>query len=337
MTPGLDALGFDGELAAALATLSTTSTHPLRAGRVASVARGMITAWTAEGEVCARVRPQSDPLRRPAVGDWVAIRGVDSPRVVALLPRRTRLVRKAPGRAARPQLIAANLDIVVVVTALDGDLRERRLERFVRAIHGGGARAAIVLSKVDLWEGDTGPALAIAARANPGGPVVLCSAPEGRGVEDVLAMLPSGSTGAFVGTSGVGKSTLLNALVGREAMATAAVRASDRRGVHTTTRRAMFVLPGDRLVVDTPGMRELEPWDVDALDGFDDLDALAGGCRFRDCRHAGEPGCAIEEAVATGALDGHRVGSWRKLQRELARQRRRVEAKARRRRSGRRG
>jgi ribosome biogenesis GTPase len=256
----------------------------------------------------------------PAVGDWVAVRprpGEARATVVAVLPRSSALVRKAAGRAVAPQVLAANVDVVLVATAAKDDWNPARLGRYLAFAWESGARPVVLLTKADL--ADDLPALVAEAEAVAvGAPIVVTSALEGTGIEALLPHLRAGETAALVGSSGVGKSTLVNRLLGREAQGTTGVRTHDGRGRHTTTVREMFALPGGALLVDTPGLRELAAWtDAAAVDAaFEDVTSLASSCRFRDCRHGVEPGCAVTAAAATGALDPDRLEDWRRLVRE---------------------
>jgi len=273
-----------------------------------------------EARPAGRLRLEAD---LPVVGDWVAVAGASDDAsttlVVAILPRRTRLSRKVAGKVTREQVVAANVDTVFAVMGLDGDYSLRRLERFAVMIRQSGAQPVAVLTKTDLHEDPVGARLD-AQTAVPGVPVVAVSSLKGEGLEPLKAYLEPGRTVALVGSSGAGKSTLLNRLCDAEVMKTAAVRESDDRGRHTTTHRQLVPLPGGGLLIDNPGVREIQLWaDGDALaEAFEDLEALAQGCRFRDCRHEGEPGCAVAEAIEDGSLDPGRLVNWRKLEKELA-------------------
>jgi ribosome biogenesis GTPase len=284
---------------------------------------------TPEGE--ARVHPGSalydeTGLAGPAVGDWVAVRGELA---VAVLPRRSAFVRTAAGRTSAAQVVAANLDVVLVVDALAGEARLRRVERYLAVAWGSGATPVVVLTKADLCD-DVPAAVALVAEDALGVEVLAVSSVTGEGMDGVRALLGPGRTGAMVGPSGVGKSSLANALAGRTLAATREIR-EDGRGRHTTTARELHLLPDGGLLVDTPGMRELALYDDgDGVDtAYADVAQLAADCRFRDCGHRTEPGCAIAAAIDDGRLDPARFNGWRKLQAEAHRQLLRVDARAR--------
>lgn len=257
----------------------------------------------------------------PKVGDWVVIKpqtGEAKAVIHAVLPRRTRVVRQSTGRASESQLVAANVDIVFIVQALDQTFNCRRLERFLVMVHEGGARPVVVLNKCDLE--DAVRARTIAAVAAAGDcPVVVTSARTGKGLGELRALLVPRQTVCFLGTSGVGKSSLVNRLYGEKVQGTVPVREDDSKGRHTTSRREILPLPNGTLVVDTPGMREFHLWlaDTGLEDSFPELAEIASGCRFRDCTHGAEPGCAVKQAVDTGKLPKDRYDSYRKLQAEL--------------------
>jgi ribosome biogenesis GTPase len=291
-------------------------------GRVVGDYGQELAVALAAGEVTAAQRPGADQSQRATVGDWVLAaaggpRGLH--RVDRVLDRRSALVRKAAGAATAPQLLAANVDLVFIVMGLDGDANLRRLERWAAAVWESGAAPAVLLNKADIAD-DAAAWLGAAVSAAPGVPVHLVSAATGAGTAVIDELLAGGRTGVLVGSSGVGKSTLVNRLLGDGRQRTAAVRAHDRRGRHCTTARELFVLAAGGCLIDGPGIRELQLWSGDdGLDAaFADIAALAAGCRFRDCRHLSEPGCAVAAAVAAGHLDAARVASYHKLARELA-------------------
>ncbi len=258
----------------------------------------------------------------PAVGDWVAVRpleGENKAVIEAVLPRRSAFTRKEAWKRTAEQIVAANVDVVFLVNAFGRDLNPRRIERYLTAAWESGATPVIVLNKLDTSDDpdlDAAPIEAVAM----GVPVLRLSAATGAGLEQLEAQIGPGKTAALLGSSGVGKSTLVNRLAGAELLATQAVREDDERGRHTTSHRELVVLSGGRgLLLDTPGMRELQLWaDVEALDStFGEIADLAAQCRFADCSHDSEPGCAIQAALADGTLDRGRWESFRKLEREL--------------------
>lgn len=264
-----------------------------------------------------RLRLEAESL--PVAGDWVLLGGGPDDAVIeAVLPRRTSLVRKQAGERTVEQVIAANVDLVLVCAPAHS-LNARRLERELTVVWESGATPVVVVTKSDLLHDDVAETLDEVRSVAIGVEVLAVSSYDGDGLDDIRALIAPGVTGAAIGPSGAGKSTLVNALVGHDVLATTAIR-SDNRGVHTTTARHLVPIPGGGLVLDTPGMRELVIWaDEDALDAtFVDVDALAAGCRFSDCGHHAEPGCAVLAAVEAGELDEDRLESWRKLQRELA-------------------
>lgn len=308
----------------------------LRPARVASALGIRLIVWTEDGPRMAAVRSRATrnaPIQGAiVVGDWVlvakATEGGDEVVVERVLPRKTVFLRQAAGERSEPQAIAANIDRVLIVTSLEGDFNLRRLERYLLAIRSGGAEPVVVLSKADLCA-ESAQAF---EQASSLAACVMTSARTGHGIDELRAMVPRGTTVALAGSSGVGKSALVNELLGHTAQTEGAVREHDKRGRHTTTRRSLFVLPSGGLLVDTPGMRELTPWYADTdraaeasdRDTFADVEALAASCRYRDCTHAAEanePGCAVREAVEAGRLDRARYDSFHKLGRERAERR----------------
>lgn len=329
----LQALGWDDRFESDLRALGGA----LRPARVAVAHNAFYRLETAPGDVLAelagRLRHSGGPDACPVVGDWVAVRpGGDGDGAVieAVLPRRRCFSRKAAGEPTRRQLVAANIDTVLVVSGLDDDFNLRRIERYLAAVRHCGAAPVLVLNKADLCPDSEARRTAAAALA-PEAPLHVIGALRPGGVESLRRHLPPGRTGALLGSSGVGKSTIINRLLGRERQRTAAVRRRDGRGRHTTTQRELIPLPDGGLVIDTPGMRELQLWDdPDALDdAFDDIRALAADCRFRDCGHDREPRCAVRRAVETGDLSAARLDSFRRLQRERQALQQRREERAR--------
>jgi ribosome biogenesis GTPase len=311
--PGFDlgTLGWNAELAEQL--------EPgLAPGRVAAAHRGAFDVWTADAAVRSRLpgRLLHEQLD-VAVGDWV---GVEPGGLVrAVLPRRSAIVRNAAGTTTTAHTLAANVDVAFVCSSLGPDFEPRRIERYLVTIWESGASPEVVLTKADRLD-DPWPLVGELEAAAPGVPVHVVSSLSGQGCEALRARIEPGATAVLLGSSGVGKSTLVNRWLGDDVMATRETREDDDEGRHTTTHRQLLVLPGGGLVIDTPGLRELQLWDVGsgALEAtFSDVEELAGECRFRDCTHTQEPGCAVLGAAEDGSLPWERLHSWRKLQREL--------------------
>lgn len=301
--------------------------HPgLVPARVSVEHRHSYTVLTAEGEMSAEVtgRMRHDALLKselPAVGDWVAGRrvpGEDKVMIEALLARRSAFSRDVAGLTTEEQVLAANVDKVFVLAGLDGDLNLRRVERFLTLAWESGAIPVVVLTKTDKCD-DVPAALEDVVAIAPGVEVYAVCALVDEGVGALAEELVGDPTVAFLGSSGVGKSTLINRMLGEDTMTTKKVR-WDGKGRHTTTHRELLPLPGGGAVIDTPGLRELRLWDAgEGIDSsFSDIAELASACRFRDCSHEHEPGCAVIAALESGALDEGRLASYRKLQRELA-------------------
>ncbi len=258
---------------------------------------------------------------RPGVGDWAGAEGREPLTLKRLLPRRNALARAAAGGSRQAQLLATNLDLAIVVMGLDGDYNPRRIERYLALIGAAGVPALIVLSKAD--RSDDAPTRLAEIQALAGAvPVLAINCKDPGQVAAVAALLGPGRTGVLLGSSGAGKSTLSNTLIGEVRQKTSQVRSHDSRGRHTTTVRSLLKLPGGGCLIDSPGMRELALTGEETLDEgqFEDIAQLAGNCRFRDCRHDQEPGCAVRAAIAAGDLDPDRVANWRKLtaERDLA-------------------
>ncbi|MDZ3798963.1 MAG: ribosome small subunit-dependent GTPase A [Xanthomonadales bacterium] len=255
---------------------------------------------------------------RAAVGDWVLH---DGRRILALLPRRSAIKRAAAGEHYQQQVIAANVDTALVVCGLDADFNPRRIERYLLLVGGGGVQPVIVLTKADREGADADAALAALADLRAQGvPVLALNARDADAVAALLPWLGPGMSAVLVGSSGAGKSTLTNSLLGEQRMKTAQVREHDSRGRHTTTHRALIALPAGACLIDTPGMRELKPTGEEELadGGFADIEAIAAQCRFNDCAHHSEPGCAIGAAIEAGTLDPARVANYLKLRDEVA-------------------
>jgi len=257
----------------------------------------------------------------PVVGDWVAARPLPGERralVEAVLPRRTAFRRKEAWRRTAEQVVAANVDTVFVVSSANRDFNVRRLERYLAVAWESGAWPVVLLSKADL-AGDIEPYRIAAEGVAPGVDVLAVSVVTGEGLDAVRAQLGPGRTVVFTGSSGVGKSSIVNALAGEPLLTTAAIREDDARGRHTTTRRQLIRL-ANGLLIDTPGLRELGVLDGDGVStAFDDIERLGTACRFSDCRHLSEPGCAVRAAIGAGTIDRSRFDAWRKLEREAER------------------
>jgi len=295
-------------------------------GRILVQQRGLYEVVTDLGELAAQVSGklahEAGPGDFPAVGDWVALAArpdEGAATIHALMPRRTAFVRKAAQSVADEQVVAANVDVALLVASMNADFNARRLERYLATAWQSGAEPVVVLTKADLAD-DPDAAIDEAESVAFGAPVLAVSAVTGEGLEALAAYLKPAETAVLVGSSGVGKSSLVNALAGENLMAIQAIREDDAKGRHTTTHRELIRLPSGALVLDTPGMRELGLIDADEglSTAFEDIEALAEACRFSDCGHSNEPGCAVRGALESGALDHGRWKSFQKLQREMA-------------------
>lgn len=316
-------LGWSPRWEAALSELNDPTVVP---ARVAVETKGSYTVLAPEpaaAQASGRLRHSATARSDlPAVGDWVALRAApeDGARVIdAVLPRAAAFVRKVAGFETEPQVVAANVDVVFVLASVEHEVNLRRVERYLTLAWESGAAPAVILTKADLCD-DVARELARVAAVAPGSTVHAVSAFTGERVGSVAALVGGGRTAALIGPSGAGKSTLVNALAGDVVMTVQSVRDYDGKGRHTTTHRQLVRLPGGGCLIDTPGMRELQLWDADeGIDAaFADIAELAASCRFRDCAHESEPGCAVTAAADAGSLSAERLTSYRKQQRELA-------------------
>ncbi|MFC1570053.1 ribosome small subunit-dependent GTPase A, partial [bacterium] len=261
-------------------------------------------------------------LDLPVVGDWVGFKGKtddDQVMIREVLPRMSQFVRKVVLENTKPQVIAANIDTAFIISGLDRDFNLRRIERYLSLTYESGAQPVIVLNKIDLCDNIDSVIEEVESIAF-GVDIIAISAMSNQGINQLFPFLNSGQTVAFIGSSGVGKSTLVNVLMGDEIMDVREVREHDQRGRHTTTHRELFILSNGALIIDTPGLRELQLWGSEETltDSFSDIEALSTSCRFSDCQHDQEPGCAVKKAVEEGELDSHRYESYLKLKKELA-------------------
>jgi len=333
----LAALGWDGWFARAFEEhrrLGRTAARVIAVHKDTAIVRDEVSDRSAF--VSGRFRHEALASSEfPAVGDWVALEPSDAttsdPVIAAVLPRRSAIRRSAGdasrrggGRLADDQVMAANVDVALIVAGLDADFNLRRLERYLAVAWASEVTPVLILNKTDIADDLEGRRIAVEAIA-PGVPVISMSAREGTGLETLHGHLRPGQTTVVLGSSGVGKSTLLNTLLGERRQATREVRGDDARGRHTTTHRELFALPGGALLIDTPGIRSLEVAGADegVRAAFDDVEQLALGCRFTDCGHESEPGCAVRLALLEGRLERARLEAFRKLGRELAHQTRR--------------
>jgi ribosome biogenesis GTPase len=331
--PELEMLGWDDRLST---LYEPHAGDGIVAGRVSIQHRGAYDVLTEPGELrCEVVRrlvhEASGAADLPVVGDWVVVAlGAETGTgaITAVLPRLTRFSRKTAWQAAEEQVLAANIDVAFLVASMNEDLNLRRLERYLILAWESGARPVIVLTKADLHPAPEAAVAEVESIAG-GVPVHAISSLTGRGLDDVRALLGPGHTAVLLGSSGVGKSTLVNTLAGEELLATQEIR-DDGKGRHTTTRRELIQLPTGGLVIDTPGIREVQLWVADEgiEEAFDDVTGLFAGCKFSDCAHDREPGCAVRAALDDGSLAADRWESYLKLQAELAHLERKIDKRA---------
>jgi ribosome biogenesis GTPase len=324
----LAALGWNDACRTTFEPFAVQGYDPARvAVRHGAVCRLYAADGELQGQLAGKFRHITDKGRLPVVGDWVAIARVPQEAKATIhdvLPRKSALSRKVAGRVVEQQLLAANVDVVFLICGLDGEVNPRKIERFLVATSGSGAFPVLVLNKADICP-DAEAWLSALAPVAQGAPMYVMSARTTEGLEPLRSYCAPGQTVVVLGASGVGKSTLINRLIGRDLLKTREVRADDRKGRHTTTQRELIPLEDGGLIIDTPGLRELQLWDLaetagadGAADPFEDIAVLAVDCRFGDCRHQQEPDCAVRAAVADGRLPEKRLESFQKLQAEQA-------------------
>jgi len=315
----LTAYGWTDDFRQKWEALQLDGTAPARVVADFGTSLKIVTPEVVTAELSGKLAHYGSRQDVPKVGDWVAVRLSDNGNAVveAVIPRRSEIARKTAGKQAVKQVIATNVDVAFVLLALDNDFSIDRLKRFLYQLSIDAVSPVIVLNKADKTDGLAGYVDSIRSL---GLPIVVTTAIEGVGVDEMLAHIPAGKTAILLGSSGVGKSTLTNRLLGREAQATRAVRESDSTGVHTTVHRELFVLPGGGLLIDTPGVRELQLWgtEEDLAENFDDITGLIGQCRYNTCTHQTETGCAIRAALHDGTLNRAHYTGYLKMKHELA-------------------
>ncbi|MCJ7499460.1 ribosome small subunit-dependent GTPase A [bacterium] len=314
----LENIGYNRQLAEAFEKLDLERAQP---GRVVWQSTYSYRVQCEDGEIAAEPTGKVKAGDLPAVGDWVAVRPAAADEmgtILAILPRTSAFSRNTASKGVNEQVVAANIDEVLIVTDLDRDFNLRRIERYITLVYNSGASPVVVLNKTDL-AADVESVFAQTEAVSPGVPIFAVSAEKNQGIEQLKNRINQGKTVAFLGSSGVGKSTIINCLLGEDRMEVGEVRETDGKGRHTTTHRELVSLPGGGAVIDTPGMREIQVWgdEEGLMEAFPEIEDLTAACRFRNCRHDSENGCAVLEALDSGHLDKGRFESYMKLRAEF--------------------